>query len=353
MWIILTVVAAAICGLLLLKLKVPGGMLVGSIIGVVILNLMTSQAYIYPEAKTFAQILTGAYIGCTVSKEDVKRLPSVIGPYLTVMTSFLVLNLCVAAFFYIVTDMDLLTCLFCAAPGGIGDTPLVAMDMGADGAMVAVMQFVRMIFGMGCLPTIIMLADQKLEPNQAITLEISQQSHPTPGKKIHTKNSLVKFLPTFVIAACAGIAGQVLDVPGGILSFSMIAVVAVKMRFPLSPMPIWMRRVAQVLAGCCIGSSISKEQIFQLRQLILPAIVLCLGYIICCIGMGCVISRVFHINLREAMLCLSPAGATEMALIAADLGVHSANLVVLQMCRLLSVMTFVPQIFTLIIRLFR
>ena len=49
------------------------------------------------------------------------------------------------------------------------------------------------------------------------------------------------------------------------------------------------------------------------------------------------------------MLCLSPEGATEMALIAADLGVHSANLVVLQMCRLLSVMAFFPQIFTVLV----
>lgn len=352
MTVLLTIVSATVGGLLLLKLKVPGGMLVGSIIGVVILNLMTGHAYIYPEAKTFAQILTGAYIGCTVSREDVKRLPTVIGPYLTVMISFLVLNLCVAAFFYIVTDMDLLTCLFCAAPGGIGDTPLVAMDMGADGAMVAVMQFVRMIFGMGCLPTIIMLADQKLAPEQAIISESNREEHATSDKKNYAQNSLIKFLPTLAIAACAGIAGQMLEVPGGILSFSMIAVVAVKMRVSLSPMPMWMRRLAQVLAGCCIGSSISKDQLCQLRQLILPAIVLCLGYIICCIGMGCVISRVFRMNFRESMLCLSPAGATEMALIAADLGVHSANLVVLQMCRLLSVMTFFPQIFTLIIRLF-
>ena len=74
-----------------------------------------------------------------------------------------------------------------------------------------------------------------------------------------------------------------------------------------------------------------------------------MGYIVCCIGMGCVISKVFQIELREAMLCLSPEGATEMALIAADLGVHSANLVALQMCRLLSVMAFFPQIFTVLV----
>lgn len=37
-----------------------------------------------------------------------------------------------------------------------------------------------------------------------------------------------------------------------------------------------------------------------------------------------------------------------MALIAADLGVHSTNLVVLQICRLLGVTVLFPQIFALL-----
>lgn len=346
-WLIVTIAAATFGGLLLMKLKVPGGMLVGAIVGVVVLNLITDQAYMYPQAKVLAQIITGAYIGCTVSREDIKHLSKVIGPYLVVMTSFLILNLLVATFFYFVTDMDLLTCLFCAAPGGIGDTPLVAMDMGANGAMVAVMQFVRMIFGMGCLPTIIMFSSPAKGPDTQATATSAPVT-----RKAETNRSLLKFLPTFAVAFCAGMLGKLLAVPGGTLSFSVVAVVAVKLVSTMPPMPMWVRRLAQVLAGCCIGASVARDQIFQVRQLVVPAIVLCLGYIVCCLGMGYVISRVFHMELREAMLCLSPAGATEMALIAADLGIHSANLVVLQMCRLLSVMAFFPQIFNVIVLIF-
>ena len=68
--------------------------------------------------------------------------------------------------------------------------------------------------------------------------------------------------------------------------------------------------------------------------------------------MGLLLSRVFHIQLREAMLTMSPAGASEMALIAADLGVeNSANLTVLQICRLVGVLVLFPQIFHLILLL--
>ena len=86
-----------------------------------------------------------------------------------------------------------------------------------------------------------------------------------------------------------------------------------------------------------------------MKQQALPAAALCLGYMVCCVGMGIVVSRLFHIQLREAMLTLSPAGATEMALIAADLGVESADLVVLQICRLVGVTLFFPQIFNVIL----
>lgn len=160
-WTLLTVAAAAGGGLLLMRLRVPGGMLVGAILGAVLVNLTTGQAYIWPQTRVVAQVLTGAYIGCLVTTEDLRHLPRVIRPYLAVMSTFLALNLAVGFFIWRVTDLDLLTSLFCAAPGGMTDTPLIALDMGADASMVAVMQFVRMVFGMSCLPSIIVLADRK------------------------------------------------------------------------------------------------------------------------------------------------------------------------------------------------
>jgi len=51
------------------------------------------------------------------------------------------------------------------------------------------------------------------------------------------------------------------------------------------------------------------------------------------------------------MFTLSPAGATDTALIAADLGVESTNLAVLQIGRFISVVVFFPHIFRFILHL--
>lgn len=351
MWMLATIAMAAATGLLLMKLKVPGGMLVGAIIGAAALNLATQKAFIYPEARVVAQSLTGAYIGCMVSRKDILHLPKLIRPYLVVMTSLLILNLSVGAVIYRVTDFDLLTCLFCAAPGGISDTPLIAMDMGADSSVVAVMQFVRMLFGMGCLPSIILLSDRMIEPEAAQKLEANISKKNRKGQTVKPQPTLVGFIPVFGAALAAGILGKLSGLPAGAMSAALIVTAALNIAGKCHGMPMWLRRVAQVVSGCCIGSGIARKQILQLRQLVLPAVLLCAGYIAVCIGVGILISRLFHMNLREAMLTMSPAGATEMALIAADLGVESPNLVVLQLCRLVGVMLIFPHIFNLILLL--
>ncbi len=345
---VLTVGAATLGGLALKKGKVPGGMLVGAILGAAALNLITQEAFIYPQTRVVAQTLTGAYIGCMVTREDVRALPKLIRPYLTVMVSLLILNLCMGALIYYTTDFDLLTCLFCASPGGVSDTPLIAMDMGADGSMVAVMQFVRLLFGLSCLPTIILLSDRMIQPEAARAME-ARAAELHQDKAVQSQARLREFLPTFGVALAAGVLGKLSGMPAGTLSAALIVSAAMKIGGKCAGMPLWLRRVAQVISGCCIGSGITRGQVLQMRQLILPAVALCLGYIVCCVGVGIFVAKVFHMDLREAMLTLSPAGATEMALIAADLGVESANLVVIQICRLVGVLLFFPQIYQLII----
>lgn len=349
MWMMLTVLAACAGGLLLLRLRVPGGMLVGAILGAALLNLSTGRAFIFPQLRVLAQALTGAYIGCMMTREDVRHIPRLFRPYLVILASLLVLNLGMAALFYQVTDLDLLTCLFCAAPGGMSDTPLIAMDMGADSSVVAVMQFVRMLFGMGCLPSVILFSDRLIERQAAEEPEGQSAVRKSGEGQGKQKPTLRGFLPTMCAAVAAAALGKLSGVPAGALSAALIVTTALKLSGKCPGMPLWLRRVAQVISGCCIGAGISRTQVLQMGQLALPAAALCLGYILCCIGMGLVVAKLFHMPLREAMLTLSPAGATEMALIAADLGVESTDLVVLQICRLVGVMLIFPQIFHLIV----
>ena len=347
MWVLLTLAAATAGGFLLLKLRVPGGMLVGAIVGAAALNIATEQAYIYPWARFAALVLIGTYVGCLMTREGARRLPHFIGPYLTVMACLLLLNLLVGFAIWHMTDLDLLTSLLCATPGGMSDTPLVAIDMGANVSVVTVMQFVRMLFGMGVLPSLIVLSDRLIEKTGK-----PQRIDVASGGAVSRDAKLLPFLPVVAAASVGGLIGRWTGIPAGTLSFSLLTAAILKAALPKTPsMPAWLRRVAQVMTGSAIGTSIGRSQFAELRYMVLPAVLLCAAYFACCVLGGLLVHRLFRTPLRESMLFLAPAGVSEMALIAADMGVDDPNLTVLQICRLVGVTLFFPQVFTLILRL--
>lgn len=346
-----TIVGGAVGGLLAKKLKIPGGMLVGAIIAVSMIQVLTGQAVMPEKSKLVAQFITGAYIGCMIKKSDLKRLPSVIKPFSVVIISFFCLNMIVGFIIWNITDFDFYTAMLCALPGGISDTPLIAMDMGADVAKVTAMQFTRLIFGLVALPSVIVMIDHFF-PQQKSVRDDSASSPATDQQvhtKSHSKKELLYLLVTLGIAAIGSMVGAALDVPAGALLFSMLFVLFSKMTFfPLAQLPMWCRRAAQILSGCVIGTRMYYEDLIQLRQIIIPVVVLLTAYLINCILTGLLLSKYFKMDRKEGMLCVSPAGATEMAMIAGDLGVDSPQLILIQICRLISVLSIFPQVIAIL-----
>jgi membrane AbrB-like protein len=375
--LLLTVTVGLLGGLLFRRLKIPGGMLVGAIVGVAVLNITTQAATMPLYAKDIAQITVGAYIGCGINREDVAHLPRIAGPLAVMLGAFLLLNMAVGFIIHAISPMDLLTSLLCAMPGGLTDTPLIAMDLGADVPKVAVMQLIRMIFGLAVLPSFVVLFDgmasrrsprkKQTEPADCarppapeacqVTAETCapvcacETTCQDPPPRPNTPNTTVSVLLTLTIAAAGGIVGKRLNIPAGVLLFAILSVALTNVFFHKTCLPMWCRRLAQVLSGSVIGSQIAFDDLLEMRRLALPAVVMVAGYIINSIGTGYLLSRIFSMSRREGMLYTSPAGATEMALIAADLGVDSPDMMLTQIVRLLAVMALHPHIFLWVVRL--
>lgn len=347
MWIVFTVIVGLVGGSCARKLKIPGGMLIGSLVAVTMLNVLTDKAFLWQETKVLAQILAGAYAGCMVEREDIRNLPKLIRPYLFILGNFVIINFVMGAVIYHLTDMDLLTSLFCALPGGVTDAPLIAMDMGADGVSVASMQVVRMLFGIGCLPPIIVwFTGAKRGKGDA-----EKERQLKARKAAQKEASLRHFFPTLLVAIAAGLIGRWSGFPAGTMTFTMVVVAFLKYHGKVPPMPTRLHYLTQLITGCCVGATLTLERLYQMRQLALPALLLCLAYLLYCIVGGILMHRFFRMDQRIAMLALSPAGALEMALIAADLGIESADLIVLQICRFVGVLLVMPQLYVLAMHL--
>lgn len=346
---LLTLAVGFALGYAFYRLKVPGGMMVGAIFGVALLNIFWGISYMPSFAKYGAQIIAGAFIGCSVEKSDIQRLKYLIKPALVLLTAFLILNITLGFAIYFVSPLSLITSLMSSIPGGLSDIPLISADMGADPPKVAALQFIRMLMGVGLFPTLISITARRKNKKANLVESVTPIA---PKEQTKPENHTTKvFILTMIVASVSGIIGKMLNIPAGALLFSMIGVICFKLILNKSYMPLWVKRFAQVLSGAYIGCFMSYSDVVELKYLFLPALLLLLGYFTTCIIVGKVLSKYFGMPFKEAMLAATPAGASDMSLISSDLGVQSTDLVVLQILRLIVVVSVFPQIINLIVTL--
>lgn len=342
LFLLLSLAIGTAGGILLFKLKFPAGMIMGAMIAVATANIFTGKMYLPSPMRTMTQILAGGYIASTVTKEDLRRFPRLIKPYLLVMISYLLLNLICGVIIRLITpSVSLLTALFCCVPGGMTDIPIIAVEMGADVTKVAAMQFVRLVIGFAVFPSLISVFIKK---NPGVKSE--------GAKRQKAKGSVQDLLITLAIAAAAGILGKMTGIPAGTILFSVVAVIIYKFLGGRTYIPVWIRRIAQVLTGVYIGTCFTRQNVAELTVMWPAAIVLVIGFSLNCFVMGIVSSKLTSLNRAEAMLASTPAGASDMALISADLGITNPEVSVIHVMRLIGVVIFFPHIISLFVRLF-
>ena len=341
MQFLLTLFVGAAAGFLFLKGKIPGGMMVGALVGAVILNIGTDLAYMPSTARMAAQITAGAFIGAAIKKSDVRRMPKLAKPAVILLSGMLVLNLVMGSVIHIVSGLDWITSFFCAVPGGMSDVPIIAADMGANGAAVALTQFFRLVCGVGIFPSIIML----LTRNEVMV------EHAPREKEAGAKATPLSVGVTVAVAAVCGIVGKLSGIPVGTLVFAMIGTATLNLTTNRAVVPLWLKRMAQVLSGTYIGSSIGAQELLDLRFLLLPALLLVVAYLVNCFWISWLLHRFCGMARREAMLAATPAGASDMALISGDMGISNPDLNVLQIIRMVTVVLVFPQIIYFIVSL--
>jgi len=338
--ILLTFACALALGYLLDRVHMPGGMMVGAVLGSCALGVFTGQALMPSPAKTAAQIIAGAFIGSGIKREELREMRAIGKPAAILLPCLLVVNI-VAGFGVAATgDLDLMTALMSCTPGGISDIPMIAADMGADPSVVVVMQFVRLVLGIGVFPLMIRFVTGG-----------GQESVEASRKK--KKTYQVKYVAlTLGVATVCGLIGKASPVPAGTMGFATLGSIIFACVYPKAQMPRALRKLAQVLSGAYVGASVGLAELRVLGRLGVPVIVLITAYTLSCFVIGELLCKTGCFSRAEAMLAATPAGASDMALISADLGIRNAKLIVLQVLRLITVVLIFPTILSVVVRLF-
>jgi hypothetical protein len=150
-----TLVVAVLGGLIGLRLRIPAGALIGSIVASAIYNIMSSKGYIPYNFRLVAQMVVGGYIGLSFSKSSLFQIKSSIMPLIIMVVGMFAFSILLGLFLHKVTDIDLATAMLGTAPGGIAEMSIIADSYGADVSIVASMHLIRIISIVIFLPTII------------------------------------------------------------------------------------------------------------------------------------------------------------------------------------------------------
>lgn len=345
--LILTLLAAFAVGVVFRRIGVPGGMMLGGIIGAAALNILTAHAYAPSFIRFIAQSIAGGFLGSSLKRSDVKKMPRLIGPLLIVIAGMSVSNILIGYIITRVSPLDSVTALASGIAGGINDTPLIAADLGADAGKVAVLQFVRLLTGIGLFPLLIR-SIEKTEPKTEGKDAADGGGEPParPANRI--------IVITLAVALLGGSIGKWIGIPAGALLFSTIACAALQLGTGTAHMPPVMKQVAQLFTGAFIGCLMEQSDLLELKYLVLPALALIVVFLLNCFASSFLIRRVSRFTRKESMLATTPAGASEIALISSDMNVELAeatDIMLLHIIRVIAAVSIMPQIIPYIARL--
>lgn len=338
--IVTTLVVAFVVGYALDRLRVPGGMMIGAVIGACLLGIGTGMPELPKTAKTMAQIIAGGFIGAGVSRQELGEMKTIARPAVILLPCLLIINVVAGFFIYLVSPMDMITALMCCTPGGLSDMPMIAADLGADPAKVLVMQFVRFVMGIALFPSLIRWLTGSGGEKEAVL------------KRASVKSDWWSVVITLAVATGFGLLGNASPMPSGTMAFSVLGSILCKIVYPKAQVPRLVRKAAQCLAGAYVGSGIGLQQLSEIPRLAVPIVILLACYLVGSLGISRLFVKAKCFNRTEAMLAATPAGASDMALISADLGVSNVKLILLQILRLIVVVSFFPTILSFVAAVF-
>ncbi|MCF2621935.1 AbrB family transcriptional regulator [Collinsella tanakaei] len=352
MHILVTLVVAIIGFIVARRIGIPVPAMIGSMLAVGIVSAFTGFAEMPAPIKAISQGISGAFIGLSISKRDVRNVPHMIKPLILLITLLTVNTITLGIVFHVVFGWDLMTGLLSCVAGGIADVSLIAMDLDADASTVAIMQTLRLATVLAFLPSWVGFMTRNIDDEESSgpSLDMTQTANPTfLDRFIDTQQRKTVF--TLVIALICGAVGYASGIPAGSLVCSLVVVSALNIFTDACAMPMTIKRVAQVLAGSLVGSSVTPETISHLNTIIGPVILMMAMYMVVNYTFSVIATKTGMLDMKSALFASSPGGASDMALIAGDLGADLAKIAVLQIFRVIYASALMPQVAILVVNL--
>ncbi len=152
---LITSVMAIVFGLIGKLSGVPAGALVFSAVGIAVVKVgFGYDAGMPKDIKKVAQVLSGAYIGCTITKEAFHGLGDLVIPLIVILSAYILVMFFVGNFVHKKFGVQRKEAMLMMTPAGAGDMALIASDLGVDSPSLIVVQVIRLFVADAIMPQV-------------------------------------------------------------------------------------------------------------------------------------------------------------------------------------------------------
>lgn len=348
--LILTIIVGVTGGYIADKRKIPAGFMVGSLFAVAIFNIIFDRAILPPQFRFITQLATGTYLGTKFSKKDVESLKKVLIPGILMSLMMIVFSLAISYIMSIGYGLDYITAVFASSPGGLMDMSLLAHEFEANTSQVALLQLIRMISVILIVPFIAkkFSGNLKNKVNSQESMKEDKDEKKIIVKKYNFIDNYDLLFITLLIGVLGGIIGYFLKIPAGAMSCSMFLVAIYNVKKEQAYMPLQLRKVIQSLGGALIGSRVRLEDVIGIKDLIVPILIIIVGFTLMNIIVGFLLYRVSNFSLITSFLSAAPGGMSDIAIMSEDLGANGSQVTMMQFIRVCFIISIYPIIIKLL-----
>ena len=160
----------------------------------------------------------------------------------------------------------------------------------------------------------------------------------------------------FIITLLVGLIGAMIalkfKVPAGAMIGSLFAVAIFNILTSNADLPQSYKIIAQISTGTFIGAKITANDVKGLKNIFLPSLIMVILMGIVNFLMGYFIYKFTPLDMVTALFATAPGGLTDMTIISYDFGADSSKVALLQMVRLISVVSLIPTLIKIIVKNF-
>lgn len=354
----LTLLAGFIGGIVALKLKIPGGSLIGALVLSIVYNVWTGNGFFYDSCADILRFITGVYLGTRINRATLVRLKSVWKAALVMMIGLLMMNMIVGSILSRICDLDIGTAIMASAPGGMTELSLYASDIGADVSTVATLQVVRVLANIGLMPIIIRSFAKKQyiiklgKNNKKMWFDDAGVSRQLQNSSFLNERKeypiIIKLIVMFLGALAGVVIFEKIGVPSSLMIGAMVGTLFANIGFGEVQFPSKTGATLQMFTGAYVGTTVSKKQLVSLMSMIPGVILMVISFLVCTVILGVLIYRLLNIDIGTAMFACAPGGISDMALIAIDMGADIAVIVSMHTIRLITLIVVIPYMISIL-----